>query len=72
MRTLTLMMSKLTTKLVKNHKPVTITDVTINSFAMIDRPVVTQVKVLYPNGDTEWVNPWDVRNLRESEEFKDE
>ena len=58
------------TKLMKNRKPVIITNISYSDYGIPRQAVCTQVKVLYPNGDTEYCSPDEIVTYDESWEFK--
>ena len=61
----------ITTKLMKNRKPVIITNISYSDYGILKQAVCTQVKVLYPNGDTEYCDPSEVVTYSESMNFED-
>ena len=61
----------ITTKLMKNRKPVIITNISTTDLGLMKRPLCTQVKVLYPNGDTEYCYPDEITQYNESMNFED-
>lgn len=60
------------TKLMKNWKPVIIVGFIASDYEILTEELVTQVKVLYPNGDTEYCEPWEVTRCSESMNFEEQ